>query len=69
MNGFGFDAGQVDKDDVFVGEFADVDLGRPCAVARDVGEWQGLVDGLLDGQRASPPRPVLDRLRRSHVCE
>jgi len=29
MNGFGFDAEQVDKDDVFIGEFADVDLGRP----------------------------------------
>jgi hypothetical protein len=53
VKGFGFDAGQIGEDDVFVGEFADVDVWRPCAISRDVGKWQeGFEDGLLDGHRA-----------------
>lgn len=68
VNDFGFDAGQVDENDVFVREFADVDLGRPCAVARDVGEWQErLVNGLLDGQTVHLLGRCHDLLRRSHL--
>jgi hypothetical protein len=41
MNGFGFDAGQVDKDDVFVGEFADVDLGDHAPSPATSGSGRG----------------------------
>jgi hypothetical protein len=49
-DGAGFDAGKVGEHDVFVGEFADVDVWRPRTVAGDSGEWEnGLVDDGLGG--------------------
>jgi len=49
-DGAGFDAGKVGEHDVFVGEFADVDVWRPRTVAGDSGMWEnGLVDDGLGG--------------------